>query len=294
MPQTLADVLHYFIPETAPGAAPDRPAVARGSAAPVAALDRSAAAVRARRAAPHPEAPPAPAMPLLAIPLGPRDVVRAAFVWNLGVELARLGASTAILAPSGDEGSALWPEAGPGPLGSELVLSRAQSLGALARAARTLLTERERQAPHALSLVLARVPPAWLERADDGASLARRVLLFSSPDRRDLLETYALVKRVLAVAPTAQIGVTIHGVRSVGEARAAFERLARATERHLLRSLVSYGLVVDDLAVYRSILARRAVSLSQPQSAAARSLGEVARLLVDDLSVGGNRGAGLA
>jgi len=288
MPQTLADVLHYFIPETAPGAAADRPAAGRAGAAPPAALAHGAAA---QRPTPHPETPPAP---LVAIPLGPRDVVRASFVWNLGIELARLGASTAILAPSGDEGSALWPEPGPGPLGSELVLSRAESLGALARAARTLVTARERETPHAPNVVLARIPPAWLERAEDGAALARRVLLFSSPDRRDLLETYALVKRVLALAPTAQIGVTIHGVRSIAEARAAFERLAHAAERHLLRSLVSYGLVADDLAVYRSIVARRAVSLSQPRSAAARSLGEVARLLLADLRQDAERRVGLA
>lgn len=282
MPQTLADVLHYFIPESA--AAPPTPvpsgvtqrAVADGTATarlPVA-LARGARPAEA-------------SLPLVALPLGPRDVVRAAFVWNLGVELARLGASATILAPSRDAKSSLWPDAGPGPLGSELVLAHADDLATLARAGRGLVEAREREAPHAPSVVLARVPPAWLERPGDGAVLARRVLLFSSPDRRELLETYALVKRLVAVAPAARIGVTIHGVRSVAEARGAFHRLARAAERHLRRGLISYGLVADDLAVYRSVIARRPVSLSQPQSAAARSLGEVARLLLDDIAPDG-------
>jgi len=282
MPRTLADVLHYFIPEAGTAEAAPRAPALRG-VAPLVALGGIAPAHGAL-ATPRPASPPATTMPLFAVPLGPLDVVRAAFVWNLGVELARLGASAAILAPSRDEGSALWPDAGPGPLGSELVLSRADDLGDLARAARGIVAAREREAPHAPSVVLARVPPAWLERPGDGTALARRVLLFSSPDRRELIETYALVKRLVAVAPTARIGVTIHGVRSVAEAREAFHRLARATERHLLRGLVSYGLVADDLAVYRSILSRRPVSLSQPQSAAARSLGEVARLLFEDVA----------
>ncbi|HVP31480.1 MAG TPA: hypothetical protein VMW35_20220 [Myxococcota bacterium] len=278
MPQTLADVLHYFIPEVGPGpaSAPARPQEGALPATPPRLPFGLAKA-------PRPDASPVPAVPLLAVPLGPRDVVRAAFVWNLGVELARLGASSTILAPSADEGSALWPEAGRGPLGSELVLTRAESLEAVAGSARSLAAAREREAPHAPSLVLAAVPPAWLARGCDDAALLQRVLLFCSPDRRDLLETYAVVKRVLATSPTAQIGVTIHGVRSVAEARDAFLRLAGATERHLLRSLVSYGLIVDDLAVYRSILAQRAVSLAHPQSAAARALGEVARLLLRDL-----------
>lgn len=283
MPRTLGDVLHYFIPEAGPAEALARPAPAR-SPAPLLALDGGATPAPLPAAAPGTDAPPLPATSVIAIPLGPRDVVRAAFVWNLGVELTRLGASASILAPRGGEGAVLWPEEGPGPLGSELVLSPAESLGALGRSAQALLAARERDTPRPQSIVLAGIPPDWLDRPGDGIALVERALLFSSPDRRQLLETYAIAKRILALAPAATVGVTIHGVRSVGEAREAFHRLAGAAERHLLHNLASYGLVAGDLAVYRSILARRPVSLSQPQSAAARSLGAVARLLLADLA----------
>ena len=37
------------------------------------------------------------ALPILAVPIGDRDVVRAAFAWNLVVEIARLGGSSTLL-----------------------------------------------------------------------------------------------------------------------------------------------------------------------------------------------------
>ena len=70
MPRELGDVLHYFLDEA--GEAPD---------------GEVCASVEAR------------ALPTIAVPLGERDVVRAAFVWNLAVELARAGTRPLLLAP---------------------------------------------------------------------------------------------------------------------------------------------------------------------------------------------------
>ena len=60
MARELGDVLHYFLDE--------RPGDPEMSAA---------------------RAPPNSAPPMIAVPLGASDVVRAAFVWNLAVEIAR-------------------------------------------------------------------------------------------------------------------------------------------------------------------------------------------------------------
>ena len=64
MPKDLGDVLHFFLPGDAASAGEspklDRPVV----------------------------------LPILAMPIGERDVVRAAFAWNLNVEIARMGANT--------------------------------------------------------------------------------------------------------------------------------------------------------------------------------------------------------
>jgi MinD-like ATPase involved in chromosome partitioning or flagellar assembly len=80
----------------------------------------------------------------------------------------------------------------------------------------------------------------------------------------------------------ARVGVTIHGARRMGEAEAAFGRLARSTANHLGRELTSYGLLVDDLHVYRAIVDKRPIGLVHPQSPAARCLRDVAEMLLRD------------
>ena len=79
-----------------------------------------------------------------------------------------------------------------------------------------------------------------------------------------------------------ELGVTLHGVESIAEARNAFDALAQRTESETTRPLISYGLLVDDLHVYRAIAAQRPVGLAHPQSPAARALMDVARLLYED------------
>jgi hypothetical protein len=260
--RNLGDVADYFLPRNGAAGAPAQ-------------RDRSQAA-RPTRPAERPAA-----LPILAVPVGERDVVRAAFAWNLAVEVARLGASASLLAPEGDEPSPSWPESGPGPVGSEVVSARASDLPELARAALDLAVSRAAES-EAGGLVLVRVPPAWLGGASGARALLRWVLLFSAGEPRDLLETYALAKAVLGSYAAARVGITIHGARGVADAERAFRRLACATARHLGRSVVSYGLLVDDLHVYRAIVARRPIGLEHPQSRAARALRDVAGLLLAD------------
>jgi hypothetical protein len=263
LPRDLGDVLHYFLPTAAAGG-PARDAGPVGAAwSPV-------------------EGPARPAaLPVVAIPVGEHDVVRAAFVWNLAVEIARFGASATLVAPEEVEASPLWPEPGPGPLGAELVVAPARSLGDLYKAALDAAVGRAADSAEG-GLVLVRVPPVWLRDASDGQALLRWVLLFSSSESRDLLETYAVARRVWALRAEARVGVTIHGARRTADAERAFQRLSDAVRRHAGGSLLSYGLLVDDLHVYRAIVSRRPIGLEHPQSRAARALGDVARLLLED------------
>ena len=264
MPRDLADVADYFLPRSSPT-----------SRAPRAALPLNPGEAEPARAS-----RPA-ALPIVAVPVGERDVVRAAFVWNLAVEVARLGASATLVAPSPAEPSPIWPEPGPGPVGAEVVLAPAQGLAQLHRAALDLAVARAADSAEG-GLVLVRVPPAWLGRAVEGRALLRWVLLFATTERVDLMETYGIAKRVLAVSHEARVGVTIHGARHVVEAQSAFLRLAGVAARHLGRDLTSYGLLVDDLHIYRAIVSQRPIGLEHPQSRAARALRDVARLLLED------------
>jgi hypothetical protein len=221
-------------------------------------------------------------LPIVAVPIGDHDVVRAAFTWNVAVEVARLGGRAVVLAPERDDPSPLWPEPGIGPLGAELILTPAGDLGSLYRVASDIAIGRDKGEEGGLLLV--RVPPRWLRAPCDGGALLRSPLLFTSSATTDLRESFGLAKLILARNPEARIGVTIHGARKRGEAEDAFLRLASAMRRRFARDVTSYGLLVDDLAVYRAIVAQRPIGLVHPQSAAARALRDVARLLLEDLT----------
>jgi hypothetical protein len=170
VPRDLADVADYFLPRAGGPRQAQAPKEPFGSRTPV---------VREGRPA---------ALPIVTVPVGERDVVRAAFVWNLAVEVARLGASATLVAPTPPEPSPIWPEAGPGPVGAEVVLTPADGLAMLHRAALDLAVARAADSADG-GLLLVCVPPAWLGRPVDGRALLRWVLLFASTERLDLLET---------------------------------------------------------------------------------------------------------
>jgi hypothetical protein len=254
LPRDLGDVIHHFLPQNrtdpdslAAGPRPDRPA----------------------------------ALPIISLPIGERDVVRAAYAWNLAVEVARRGASATLLAPASAEPSPLWPEAGRGPVGAEVVLADVDDFGALNHMALDIAVSRAADSNDG-GVVLVSVPPTWFENANEGRALMRWVLLFAAAEARDLREIYSLTKRITLTNPEARVGVTIHGVRRISEAEGAFEKLSGAAQRHLGYPLTSYGLLVDDLHVYRAIVSRRPIGLEHPQSRAAKALRDVARLLLED------------
>ena len=126
-------------------------------------------------------------------------------------------------------------------------------------------------------VVIARIPPAWLEGALLPSELFEWLLLFTSPHERNLSDAYALASRVLAENPEAEIGVAVHGAAGRTEGEAAFGLLARSVEQRMGRSLVSYGMLVDDLDVYRSLAARQALGCAHPDSPARAALHEAAK-----------------
>jgi len=290
LPRDLSEVLHYFMPElgheegspamlgpAAPARTEDvRPGLPRES--PMRVRPTSGRATQeARRTARKNLS----LLPIVTMPIGDGDVVRAAFAWNLAVEVARLGGRAVLITPDRDDPSPLWPEAGIGPLGAELMPAPARDLTSLYRTAVDTAVSRADGATDG-GLVLVHVPPEWLHNPGSGSPLLRWTLLFTTSHAQDLRETYAIAKLVLGSNPQAQVGITIHGARGRAEAEAAFSRLAQAVQRCLSRDLLSYGLLVDDLHVYRAIVAQRPIGLEHPQSPAARALRDVAQMLLDD------------
>jgi hypothetical protein len=300
LPRDLADVLHYFLPELQP----DEPAPSSElSPFPNPRDPDALSAPDTTEAHDIPDVPDiadetrrfdtgesriarpdsVPPLPILGIPMGDRDVVRAALTWNLAVETARLGGGAVVLAPLEDADSALWPEPGVGPLGAELCFCPAETSDDLYRTAAELAAEHAHKSRGG-GIVFVRIPSRWLEAAISAPLVQpfRWLLLLTSSGRRDLKEAFDLSKTLLKSNERVEIGITIHGVRSINEARNAFERLHREAERQLGLSLFSYGLLVDDLHVYRAIAAQRPIGLAHPQAPATRALMDVAQLLYED------------
>lgn len=226
--------------------------------------------------------PPAeqPGQARVVVPVAPRDVLRAAFAMNLAYELARRGAPPVLVAPA--EGDALaWASAEPGALGVELVRAPAGDLACVLKE-RGFGGERRRTPVLVATPRPEDLPRAW--RACGGSPL---VLLFATPEPGDTRAAVALLEALRTSGADFDAGVTVHGVASVAEAASTFEALAAAAEPHLERPLLSYGLLVDDLHVYRAIVRRRPVGVEQPQSPAARAFADVARLLSLDLGLAG-------
>ena len=257
MPRDLSDVLHYFIPEL--------------SEFPKAGEENPPASLLSTR--------PQSVLPILTLPISDQDVVRAAFAWNLGVEISRLGGRCQLVAPPGDQGSPLWPNTPGFSIGTEVLYADGNDLQSLHRKATDVAVALAADADNG-GIVLVRVPPVWLRRSLPKNPLLRWVLLFTSPDPREMAETFGLARLFRSAYEDTELGVTFHGVKEVREAEAAFDHLESVTRRRAGIALSSYGALLNDLEVYRAIVAHRAVSLAHPQSPAAHALHDVATMLL--------------
>ncbi len=248
MPRDLGDVLHFFAPE-----------LAGSDAAPACEKD--------------------PVLPLVGVPFANADPVRAALLWNLAVEAARQHARAALLAPHSLFATPGWPLPGRGPLGALSVRADADDPAALARIAEAWVlgvAARDR------ALALVALPASYLDKAADAEALLRWTLLLVRPHEAEARDAWTALEAIATHARDARIGVTVFGVRSVAEARDCFEHLANAAEQRLGCTLISYGLLVDDVHLSRSIVTGRPIALASANATAARALADVAAMLLDD------------
>jgi hypothetical protein len=225
--------------------------------------------------APPQREPAAP--PVLAVGLGRRDVLRAAFAWNLAEELARAGVRTTVVTPPLRGGEAIWPEDRggarrrpalvEGPAGLDRAVGDARRAGTAGGGGLVMV-------PLPYEALLDGARPAWLAW----------LLLFTTPDPRERAATAALLRRLPGEDEGLRVGVTVHGVGGVDEARRAFLELAGEVERDGRRRLWSYGLLVDDLDVYRAITERTVVGEVRPACRAARAIRDVAAWIRTDLA----------
>jgi hypothetical protein len=212
----------------------------------------------------------------LALLSEPDDAFAVAAAWNLVHELARQGFAVAWVTSLADE-ELLPTNATPG-------LGRQQAptadLPSLARAAAEAGAKLD--GGRGPGLVLVRVPPAWIAPGAAADRLLAWTLQLVAPGGEARARSVA--RRVFAACPASRIGVTLHDVRSVAEAGHAFESLARGVLLEGDARLASYGVLLDDAELYRSLLARRPLALLRPGSRAQRAAADVAALLRADFA----------
>jgi hypothetical protein len=214
----------------------------------------------------------------LALLSEPDDAFAVAVAWNLAHELARRGPAVAWVTSLADE-ELLPPDATPG---LTRVLSPAQDLSGLARAVGEATAKLA--ATPAPGLVLVRVPPGWIAPGPAAERVLAWTLQLVTPDPEQRRRAVSIARRVAAVYPPARVGAALHEVRSVSEAERAFTALARACAERSSARLASYGLLLDDAELYRSLLARRPLALLRPDARATRALADVANLLRADFA----------
>jgi len=285
VPRDLADVLHYFMPELT--ADEDQPeALVRSTQnapriapkiAPQHAPQNSLGAPRSETRAREQQTS---ALPLAALPVADHEIVRASLIGSLAVEIAALGGNATILTPATPNAEKLFPQRLCQSPRTRVQVTQAEDLASLHSAA-VELAEAERADESQGGVVLVRIPPKWLRGADHATELLDWLLLFTSTDQRNLANTYALAAMVLKENPTAEIGITVHGAKGRRDAEAAFGRLARSVEQRLGLSLASYGLLVEDLDIYRALVGGTTVGRTYPGSLSAQSLRAAAKLVFE-------------
>ncbi len=115
--------------------------------------------------------------------------------------------------------------------------------------------------------------------------LARRageLVVVTTPEPTASIDAYALIK-ILGGAHAAAPRIVVNRARSSEEAGEAFARLAHTASRHLRTELVSWGHVLEDVAVEDAVRRQRPFILGAPDAPASRCVRDVAqRLLCGD------------
>lgn len=126
---------------------------------------------------------------------------------------------------------------------------------------------------------------------DTGAGISRNVLGFVAaaeevvvvitPEPTSLTDAYGLIKVLARFKVHSEARLVVNRARTEKEAFQAAQKLQTVCNRFLSFKLTYLGEILEDPVVGQAVKEQRPFVLSQPYSAAARSLGKVARCLVD-------------
>jgi len=102
--------------------------------------------------------------------------------------------------------------------------------------------------------------------------LAHQIVVLVPSDRLGMIDAYAVVKGILAMRPTASLGMVAYNVRMVSEADAIAHKMAQTVTKFLDSNIANLGFLYADLNIAKSIAQRKPLVLSALRSRAAKGL----------------------
>lgn len=112
------------------------------------------------------------------------------------------------------------------------------------------------------------------------ATFADEVIAVTTPNLAANADCFSIISILLEMEPRSKIGLVTNMARDMYEAKNTFNRLQKAAETRLHYRLQDLGYVADCPAMRSAAQARRPVLLTDPDSASARSIGQVAATLL--------------
>ncbi len=244
--------------------------------------------------APAPAVEPGLPAPYLFVTSGSDVIGRAVVACNVALELARRGHATAVVDADASQpnlrllmGALLESAPIPARLAvdetHELALFDSLEAAGRAEAAWDYVVV---NAPSALFTVEPVSAAALVSAAPPAA--AARVLLVVSPDARELIRGYALVKRTARWHSRLQLGIVVSGVDAADAARALFNQFLDLLGRRLNVLPAYCGYLAEHEAIGRSVLRRTPAVLGAEASDLVEQLRAIAEAVACEFEPGGS------
>lgn len=266
----LESVSHLFLSRR--DASPQAPSLPKESLSPQAA----------------PAAGPGVPIPYLFVTSGADVIGRAVVACNVALELARRGHATAVVDADASQPNLrllMGALLGSAPIPARLAVDESHELALFDS------LEAARRAEGEWDYVVVNAPSALFGAAPvSGAPppAAARVLLVVSPDARELIRAYALVKRTARWHSRLQLGIVVSGVEAADAAHALFNQFLDLLGRRLNVLPAYCGHLAEHEAIGRSVLRRTPAVLGSEASDLVEQLRAIAAAVACEFEPGGS------
>lgn len=171
---------------------------------------------------------------------------------------------------------------GPGGISIIPAASGVEELQALDSEAKMFLLQEIERIAHRFDYLLIDTPAGIGSDVMYFNSAAADVVCVITGEPTSLTDTYALIKVLSSSYGEKRVSVVVNNVPSESEARAAFEKLARAVERFLQVEVRYVGWIPSDSMVRECVMQQRPIVSEFPSSRVAMAIASVAQTLDEE------------